>query len=328
MDELCDEADNDCDGLVDEGVTQTYYEDYDGDGFGDPNLSFSVQACDLPEEPTRNGGVYVANGDDCTDLNVEIHPEAQEVCDEQDNNCDGDIDENCACAPLGGTRACGPAEGICVQGYQDCNEEGWSPCDGPSFVPPEPRESCNALDDDCDGIVDEGLADDGFEPNDACTMARRLPNVLEGSPPVRVENATLHHGDPEAAQDQDWYIYTTREAFHLDCLDRFLEPQCNFIFEAGLRIPDGVEPNSYVMCLYENGCGGPRFCTNDANGPLYDAANRTWVLRLNAPGTCGLEDNKTFAVQVFYDGNDEASNTCETYDLAFVFGFIQQECGQ
>ena len=41
--EVCDGRDNDCNGLVDEGVTGTFYADLDSDGFG--NVAAVVQAC-------------------------------------------------------------------------------------------------------------------------------------------------------------------------------------------------------------------------------------------------------------------------------------------
>ena len=87
--EVCDEADNDCDGGVDEGVTDTFYQDQDGDGYGDPNDT--QEACSAPSG-------YVSNDDDCDDSDAAIKPGATEVCDGVDNDCDGNVDEGGVCA--------------------------------------------------------------------------------------------------------------------------------------------------------------------------------------------------------------------------------------
>src|SRR5690349_16656967 len=44
--ERCNGIDDDCDGLIDEEVTTTFFPDRDGDGFGDP--SEPMAACDAP----------------------------------------------------------------------------------------------------------------------------------------------------------------------------------------------------------------------------------------------------------------------------------------
>jgi len=85
--EVCDGADNNCDGNIDEGLPlNTYYLDSDSDTYGDPNTSTS--ACSAPAG-------YVSDSTDCDDSNAAINPGATEVCDGVDNNCDGTIDEGC-----------------------------------------------------------------------------------------------------------------------------------------------------------------------------------------------------------------------------------------
>ena len=85
QEEICDELDNDCDGVVDNGVKTTFYRDRDDDGFG--NLGEFIESCAPPDG-------YVRNSDDCNDNERDIRPNALEVCnDHQDNNCNGRTDE-------------------------------------------------------------------------------------------------------------------------------------------------------------------------------------------------------------------------------------------
>ena len=64
---------------------QTWYEDSDGDSFG--NLNSSQESC---TQPTG----YVYDNSDFDDINTTAYPGADEICDDDiDNNGDGDIDE-------------------------------------------------------------------------------------------------------------------------------------------------------------------------------------------------------------------------------------------
>jgi len=75
-------------------VSTTYYADFDGDGFGDPNNS--IAECDA-----LSG--YVLDNTDCDDTDPNRFPGNSEICgDGIDNNCDNVIDEGCTTEPCDG----------------------------------------------------------------------------------------------------------------------------------------------------------------------------------------------------------------------------------
>ncbi|HPQ20938.1 MAG TPA: MopE-related protein [Saprospiraceae bacterium] len=87
MVEICDGIDNDCNGLIDDNLPlHTYYLDVDGDGYGD--AQFSLEICDM--SPPFG---YVLSATDCNDDDGSIHPNATEICDGIDNDCNGLIDD-------------------------------------------------------------------------------------------------------------------------------------------------------------------------------------------------------------------------------------------
>ncbi len=94
--EVCDDIDNNCDAVVDTDAVDrtTYYEDQDGDGYGD--ASKPVQAC---ESPTG----HVADDTDCDDTNAGVNPSETEWANGLDDDCDGEVDEDVyfrSCAEL------------------------------------------------------------------------------------------------------------------------------------------------------------------------------------------------------------------------------------
>ncbi len=146
--EACDGIDQDCDGVVDEGVTGTFFADEDGDGFGDP--ATSLEACEGA----------VDNDRDCDDTRADVFPGADEVCDDVDSDCDGAIDEEGT--TLWFTDADGDSFGDPGSGVLDCAPDGrvasWTDCDdADATVFPGATEVCDGDDQDCDGTSDEGL---------------------------------------------------------------------------------------------------------------------------------------------------------------------------
>jgi hypothetical protein len=163
--ELCDGIDNDCDGEIDEEATDvaTWYGDADGDGYGDATLS--MEACDQPTG-------YVSDATDCDDDDRTVYPDATEYCDEQDNDCDGDVDENTGEVFYADTDGDGYGDASvstteCPESVEDGYVGNADDCDDTNAeINPGAEEVCNGIDDNCDGDVDEGVTSTFYADTD------------------------------------------------------------------------------------------------------------------------------------------------------------------
>ena len=94
-DEICNGVDDDCDEFIDgdESVDAgTWYADDDGDGYGNDDTAYTE--CNQPTDTVAIGG-------DCDDTDSAINPDATEVCDGVDNDCDPSNDYDVIVDPSG-----------------------------------------------------------------------------------------------------------------------------------------------------------------------------------------------------------------------------------
>ncbi len=195
--EVCDNADNNCSGAVDEGnpgggaACMTGQAGVCAPGVNQcvsgavtcvRNVAPSAEVCDGLDNNCMGGvdegnpggggacstgqqGVCAAGTRNCTSGSLtctrNVGP-STEICDGLDNNCAGGVDEG-----FNVGAACVSSNlGVCQPGTNQCQGNGTVACVS-TVLPGTRTETCNGLDDDCDGMSDEGNPGGGT----ACTTA-------------------------------------------------------------------------------------------------------------------------------------------------------------
>jgi len=223
--EICDGRDNNCNAGVDEGL------DLDGDGV----------------TPCGADGVSGNSDDDCDDSDSASYPGNVELCDSIDNDCDGSADVGALDADTWyvdgdddgfgaglGTTSCAALTGSVVQAG-DCD-------DGDDTAYPGNTETCDGVDNDCAGGVDDGVATtfyadtdgDGYGNSSDSLDACSLPSgYVTDTTDCDDTQETVYPGNTEICDGLD-----------NDCNgpvdDSCINGTCKTIFDLGAHTGDGL----------------------------------------------------------------------------------------
>jgi len=216
-------ADSDCDDTDANITVNTYFRDVDSDTYG--NDSNTTTGCEAPTG-------YVEIGGDCNDNNSAINPDALEVCDGIDNDCDTDIDDadsNVDAStfttfyadsdndtygdPLTTVDQCDVPTGF-VEITGDCDDT------NAGINPSASDIENNGIDENCDGVDNTGADSDG----DGYTVAQGdcndnnasiSPDALEVCDGVDNDcDGGIDDSDPEGPTDgATWFLDGDSDGF-------------------------------------------------------------------------------------------------------------------
>lgn len=198
--ETCNGADDDCNGTVDDGIAPIAC--YSG-----PAGTQGVGRC--------RGGNRVCSGGVMTSCTGEITP-SPEICGNGvDEDCNGMIDDGCGVCTPGATRSCYTGAGgtsgvgVCRAGTETCDgTRNWSgTCVGQ--ITPAASETCgNMLDDNCNGMADEGCACTPAVTNERCATATSytVGATLAGNTTCGINDHTASCGSGAGSPDAAYSV--------------------------------------------------------------------------------------------------------------------------
>jgi hypothetical protein len=283
---VCNGADNDCDGVIDDGALTTFARDQDLDG-RTPAGAFTIAACSAPYGYTIPSSVPNL---DCADNDASIYPGALERCDGVDQDCDTIADDaaidRLECQPDidGDGFGAGAATLSCTcgAGYAANGDD----CDDTEFRrSPGAFEVCDGVDDDCDTLVDNGascgpdvtqlnLGDDGhsylFVGNDVDWQTARDWCDARGYTLVRIETGVS--GDEQTylsftasgmIGDTWWLAYAFRSCDADNEWDHYVGTTC-------------VDDDAVNGVNATEGADLPNGNPNDGAYAFFDGTSTTW----------------------------------------------------
>jgi hypothetical protein len=224
---LAGAGDTDGDGLANVLAGAPHFNDFQLDD-GAAYLFFGPVVVLCGVDADMDGYCDFGPSTDCNDADPSIHPNAPEACNGKDDNCNGQIDEG-----LGLGTACTNGLGVCkVPGVVACAADGTTLCSGPPPGPPK-TEVCDGVDNDCDGLIDDGQPVDcriASTPKPGAALGASVANVgdvngdgfddvVAGAPDDGDGRINLYYGSASGAfRTPDWtyagppQVYTVPDA--------------------------------------------------------------------------------------------------------------------
>jgi len=256
--ELCDGLDNDCDDEIDEELP-TLYVDVDSDGFGNPDGD-TTTACEADG--------YSPFGSDCDDFNDAVFPGAEEICDEVDNNCDGETDEGMEESvwyidedgdgygdPDGDSiNYCGDPDGYSAYGT-DCDDTNVD-------VNPDAYDSCDGFDNDCDDLVDEdegatvSVSDNSADYDSISDAINSGAQCISVGPGTYYEAIDFGGDDLVISSSEGPETTIIDGRYEEDSIVRFTNYETNAALLSGFTIQNGNGYTSSSSSTYSQHYGG------------------------------------------------------------------------
>jgi hypothetical protein len=282
--ESCDGKDNDCNGIVDNGLEpkSVYYKDADNDTFGGGSGSLQCGAF--------NGYVVKVDGD-CNDGNDSVYPGATEKCNGVDDDCDAQMDEGYTAKDYDGStkklgEACGV--GVCANGKVECLNNGSAAVCSSSAL--ADTETCDEKDNDCDGLVDEEVQTPYYKDMDGDTYGDATKSVMMCALPSGYSKNDKDCDDTNKSS----YLNATElcDGADNDCdgdtdegcdddMDGFCDSAMPFLSTAACKEGDcndaegNVKPDAADTCdSVDNNCDGKTDQKSDGNGGMISSCNQ------------------------------------------------------